>query len=212
MTPAMLSPQMIVLAYWLLMVVLGAFFLRQACGLCRMTLPSWRRSIVSVLLVSFLAYLTYDFAGYVIVRSMDDVVVRVPPWYSYGIWFREPFFLKWYILSNAGPLRFVPFVSAVVVAAVMQVVVLEAQVNFGFGLLIVFLQWTATVVAGYIVSLLFGVALTTIGWTPNKLHPVAPQPAKPRGYQRNHPSRLPKIPRARTGAATTHRKTRNRYR
>ncbi len=113
-----------------------------------------------------LGVLTFDFAAYVIVHSMEDFIIRLPPWYSYGMWFREPFFLKWYVLSHAGPLRFVPFLPAVVVAVVLQVIVFEAQINFGFGLLIVFLQWTATIVAGYIVSLLFGVALSAIGWAP----------------------------------------------
>jgi hypothetical protein len=51
---------------------------------------------------------------------------------------------------------------------VLQVIVFEAQVNFAFGALIVFLQWTATIVAGYIVSLLFGVALSAAGWTPQQ--------------------------------------------
>jgi hypothetical protein len=162
----MLSPHTILLAYVLLMILLGAFFLRLACGLCRMTLPTWRRSIVSVLLVSFLAYLTFDFAAYVVVRSMEDFIIRLPPWYSYGMWFREPFFLKWYVLNQAGPLKLVPFVPAVVVAVVLQVIVFEAEVNFGFGLLIVFLQWTATIAAGYIVSFLFAVALGTTGWAP----------------------------------------------
>jgi hypothetical protein len=180
MTQDMLSPHAIFLAYVLLMVLLSAFFLRLACGLCQMTLPTWRRSIVSVLLVSFLAYLTFDFVAYVIVRSMEDFIIRLPPWYSYGMWFREPFFLKWHVLSQAGPVRFVPFIPAVVVAAVLQVIVFEAQINFAFGALIVFLQWTATIIAGYVVSLLFGVALSAVGWTPQQAL-VSRVPERPRG-------------------------------
>jgi hypothetical protein len=96
---------------------------------------------------------------------MDGVLIQVPPWYSYGLWFRESIGLKWYIVSHAGPLRFVPFVVGLFVAGLLQFIVLEADVTFGFGLLIVILQWVATFVAGYIVSLLFGVALSAIGAT-----------------------------------------------
>jgi hypothetical protein len=148
------------------MIWLGAFFLRMACGLCQMTLPSWRRSLVSVVLVSFLAYLTYDFGAYVLVRSMEDVLIRLPPWYSFGMWFREPIGLKWYILAQTGVLKFAPLVPAIIVAGIVQVIVFEAQVNFAIGLAVVLLQWTATVVAGYIVSLLFGAVLSSVGWPP----------------------------------------------
>jgi len=96
---------------------------------------------------------------------MDGELLRVPPWYSYGIWFREPIGLKWFIVSHTGFLRFVPIILAVFVAGLLQFIVLQADVTFGFGLLIVVLQWVATVVAGYVVSLLFGVALSAIGAT-----------------------------------------------
>src|SRR5262249_14972038 len=45
-------------------------------------------------------------------------------------------------------------------------IVLQAQVTFGIGLLIVILQWGATLVAGYIVSLVLGAILGTIAWSP----------------------------------------------
>src|SRR5207248_4268205 len=155
----------ILLAYWLIMIVLAAFFLRLACSLCRAGIPSWKRSFISVVVVTFLAYLAFDFACYLTMQTMDGVLIRVPPWYSYSLWFREPIGLKWYIVSHAGPLQFVPFVLGLFVAGVLQFIVLQADVTFGFGLLIVVLQWVATVVAGYVVSLLFGVALSAIGAT-----------------------------------------------
>jgi hypothetical protein len=138
-------------------------------------MPTWRRAIISVLVVSFLAYLTFDFTAYLIMRSLQDVVIQVPPWYGYNFWFREPIALKWLIISQVGPLRFLPFVFGLCVAGVLQVIVLQLDVTFRFGLLIVLLQWGATVVAGYIVSLVLGVVLSGIGWTMQP-EPVAHAP------------------------------------
>jgi hypothetical protein len=143
-------------------------------------MPTWRRSIISTLLVTFLAYLAFDFTSYLIMRSMEDVALQLPSWYGYNFWFREPIALKWYVVSQAGALRFLPFIVAIVVASFLQFIVLQAQVSFGWGLLIVILQWGATIVAGYVVSLSFGVVLNTIGWTsqPTSVARAPAQPAK----------------------------------
>src|SRR4051812_23152243 len=55
-TDPVLRPQTIVLFYWLIVIFLAAFFLRLACGLCRAELPSWRRSLFSVVFVTLMAY------------------------------------------------------------------------------------------------------------------------------------------------------------
>ena len=107
-----LHPQLIILAYWLVVILLGAFFLRQACSVCGAGMPTWRRSIVSVIIVTFLAYLAFDFASYMIMESMGGIFLYIPPWYGYNFWFRESLGLKLYIISQAGPLRFVPFILA----------------------------------------------------------------------------------------------------
>jgi hypothetical protein len=191
---SMVSPHFILLLYWLVMIVLSAFFLRMACSLCQTGMPTWRRAVVSVLVVSFLAYLTFDFTAYLIMRSLQGVVIQVPPWYGYNFWFREPIVLKWLIISQAGPLRYVPFVFGLCAAGLLQVIVLQLEVTFRWGLLIVLLQWGATAVAGYIVSLLFGVVLSGIGWTmqpdpvarvPGQAHkqPEPKQPASPKGQR-----------------------------
>jgi hypothetical protein len=131
-------------------------------------MPSWKRAFVSVIVVTLLTYLTFDFTCYLIMRSMDGVLLQVPPGYSYGYWFREPLGLKWFIVSHAGPVKYLPFVFGLCVAGTTQLVVLEGQANFHWSLLIVALQWVATAIAGYVLSLLFGVALTSIGWTPEQ--------------------------------------------
>jgi hypothetical protein len=170
-----ISPQAILLAYWLVMIVLSAFFLRMTCSLCGADMPSWRRSLISVVLVTFLAYLVWDFTAYLIMRSMQDVLIRLPPEYGYNYWFRERIDLKWFVISHAGPLRYLPFIFALCAVGVLQVIVLQAEVTFRIGLFIFVLQWAATLVTGYVVSLLFGVGLEAIGWKPEP-PPVAPVP------------------------------------
>jgi hypothetical protein len=115
--------------------------------------------------VTFLAYLVFDYTCYLTMKSLDGELLRVPPWYSYSLWFREPIGLKWFIVSQAGFLRFIPIFLAVFVAGLLQFIVLQADVTFGIGLAIVGLQWVATLAGGYVMSLLFGVALSAIGAT-----------------------------------------------
>ena len=198
---ATLSPQVILLAYWLIILVVAAFSLRMACSLCRVDMPSWKRAFVSVLVVTFLAYLTFDFTCYLIMRSMNGVLIQVPPNTSYAIWFRYgPDPLKWAIVSQVGFVKYLPFVFALCVAGVLQLVVLQAQVTFRFGLLIFLMQWVATVVAGYIVGLVFGAALSSIGWAPSE-QPMAkgPDPAQTKG--------APQQPLAKKGAKATRPQT-----
>jgi hypothetical protein len=160
-----IRPHLVIVSYWLVMVLAAAFFLRLACSLCRTGMPTWRRAIISTIVVTFLAYLAFDFMSYIIMRGMEEMQVLIPPWYGYNYWFRESIALKWYIISQAGAVRFLPFVVAIVVGSFLEFVVLQAQVTFGVGLLIVILQWGATVATGYILSLVYGVVLAGIGWT-----------------------------------------------
>jgi hypothetical protein len=173
----LLSPQKITIAFWIPMIFLSAFFLRLACSFFQGELPSWRRALISVLVVSLLAYLTFDFTVYLIMRSMNDVVVQVPEGYSYKLWFGEPFAMKWIFLSHVGPLRHLPFVFALCVAGILQVIILQGSVPFRKGLLIVLLQWAATGLAGYIVVLLMGAVLSDADKA-NQATPVAHTPAE----------------------------------
>src|SRR4051794_8050075 len=72
---SILSPQVILLAYWLAIIGIAALFLRLACSLCQAGMPSWPRALISVVLVTFIAYLTFDFTEYLLMRSMQDVVI-----------------------------------------------------------------------------------------------------------------------------------------
>jgi hypothetical protein len=198
-TEPVLRPQTIILAYWLIIILLAAFFLRLACGLCRTALPSWRKSIFSVVFVTFMAYLTFDFSAYLLMRSLEGVGLQVPSWYSYNFWFREPIGLKLYIISHTGLFRYAPFVLALFAATVLQLIILQAEVKFGVSLLIVLMQCAATFVAGKIVALLFGLALVPPGAIQNQQAsaqtatgpPPAEQPpqARRRGARRARPAR-----------------------
>jgi hypothetical protein len=70
---SLLNPLVILLTYWLIMIVLAAFFLRLACSLCRAGIPSWKRSFVSVFVVTLLAYIAFDFTGYLTMKQPDLV-------------------------------------------------------------------------------------------------------------------------------------------
>jgi hypothetical protein len=177
---SMLSPQLILLVYWLMIVVIAAFCMRMASSLCQADIPSWPRAVISVVVVTFLAYVTADFSAYMIVRSMQDVVVQIPPGYGYNHWFREAFAFKWAVVSHAGPLRYLPFIFGLCVAGMLQVIVLQASITFRWGLAIFLLEVGATAVAGYLLSLVFGIALNAIGWTPPAVE-VAPSSGQVQG-------------------------------
>jgi hypothetical protein len=162
---AALRPHLVVLSFWLVIILLAAFFLRQACSLCRANMPSWKRAIVSVILVTFLGYLIFDYTGYLIMRSLNGVTLVVPPWYGYNFWFREPLGLKWLIISQVGPVRWLPIVFALCGAGILQVFVLEAEVTFHWAFFIFMLQTVATYISAYILSLVFGSVLQSAGWT-----------------------------------------------
>jgi hypothetical protein len=176
----MLSPQVVLLVFWLLVILIGAFCMRMACSLFQADIPSWRRAVISVVVVTFLAYLTFDFTAYLIMRSMQDVVFPVPPGYGYNFWFREAIGFKWMIISLAGPLRYLPIIFAFCVAGMLQVVVMQAEVTFRWGLLIFVVQFGATAAAAYVLSLVFGFALDAIGWTPQPVT-VPPSSAHAQG-------------------------------
>src|SRR5690348_9170073 len=97
-----LQPQTITLLFWLAIILIAAFCLRMACSFFQGTVPSWKRAIISVLIVTLLAYVAFDFTAYIIMRSMDGVFLQVPPGYSFQLWFREALPLKLHIISFAG--------------------------------------------------------------------------------------------------------------
>src|SRR4051812_10471827 len=45
---SVLSPQVILLGFWLVVVACAALFLRLGCSLCQADIPSWPRAVISV--------------------------------------------------------------------------------------------------------------------------------------------------------------------
>jgi hypothetical protein len=162
------------IAYWVVIVLGAAFCLRLACGIMSENIPSWKRSIISVVVVTFFAYLAFDFTAYLIMRSMDGVLLRLPRSpqdpneiaYGYNLWFREPLALKLHIISHAGPVRHAPYVFAVCALGFFQVLALQGEVNFRKALLIAFMQTAGAALTAYIASLLFGLVLFPTPGTP----------------------------------------------
>src|SRR5262245_17086441 len=97
-----LSPfeqHLLILGYWVVLVFVSAFMMRQASSLFTGEMPTYTQAVIMVLIVAPTAYLVFEFSSYVIMLSMQDVNLRLPPGYGFGNWLREPFFLKWHILQ-----------------------------------------------------------------------------------------------------------------
>jgi hypothetical protein len=159
-----LERQALEVGFWLLMVPVAAFILRNVCGLFRADLPSWPRAVFMVLFVGPAAYLVFDLSAYLIFLSMQDVLLRVPPGYGYGDWFREPLLLKWRVVGLVPLVQYLPVVLALCAAGVFQTVTLRLQVPFRKALLIFVVQWAATLVAVVVLSYAVNFALAAAGW------------------------------------------------
>jgi hypothetical protein len=189
MPPPALQPWL-VRAFWLLLVAVGAVMLRRVCAFFGEDFPSWRRALFMVVFVGGAAYLTFDFTAYVIMRSMDDVMLRVPPGYGYANWFGEPFAVKWYVISKIPLVRYLPFVFALCVGGMLQTILLQLQVPFRRAAVIFVAQWVATLlilgVVSFVVSwglrLAYGPAEGGEAARPVKQQaPGAPPPGSPSG-------------------------------
>src|SRR5262245_20664499 len=117
-----LERQALEVGFWVVVVGVAAFILRNVCGLFRTYVPSWPRSVFMVLFVGPAAYLVFDLSAYLIFLSMQDVLLRVPPGYGYGDWFREPLLLKWQVIGMVPLVQYLPVILALCAAGVFQMV------------------------------------------------------------------------------------------
>ena len=129
-------------------------------------LDNWPFDDVSVIVVTFSAYLAFDFTAYLIMRSMDGVLLNVPSGYGFNIWFREPLALKLHIIGHAGMVRHLPYVFALCALGFFQVLALQGEVKFRKALLIALMQTGGAALSAYIASLLFGLVLFPTPGTP----------------------------------------------
>jgi hypothetical protein len=63
---------MVLIAYWAIVLVIAAFSLRMACGICRTDLPSWKRAFVSVVVVTFTSC-TFQFSAAGSANPAEDI-------------------------------------------------------------------------------------------------------------------------------------------
>lgn len=148
--------------FWLILIPIMVFVVRQTCSLFRLDLPSWPRSALILFVVGPMAYLTFDFCSYIIMLSIRGESFPLPPGYAYAHWFHEPLLLKWRILSSVAMLRYVPIVFALCVGGVLEVLLLQLQVNFRVGLLICLVQSAANLFAFIALTMLFNFALSSL--------------------------------------------------
>jgi hypothetical protein len=145
--------------FWLILIPIMVFVIRMTCSLFRLDLPSYPRAALILFVVGPMAYLTFDFCSYVIMRSIQGEYFPIPPGYSYAHWFHEPLLLKWRILSLVPLMRFLPIVFALCVGGVLEVLLLQLQVNFRVGLLLCLVQWAANLIILVVFSIVFNFAL-----------------------------------------------------
>jgi hypothetical protein len=183
MNPPPHSPAF-VLAFWLVILCISAFMLRQACSLYGEYMPGYGRAFLISLMVGAAAYFTYDLSAYAILLTMRDEILAVPKDYSYSNWLHEPLYLKWQVTGQIPGVRYIPVVFALCAAGVCQVFALELQVVFRKALVIFLTQWGATFVA-----------TALLGWGVSLLHPSAKEaPPAPPAPQQPPPAYQPDVP------------------
>jgi hypothetical protein len=163
MTPTLQGSPLLQIAFWVLLVPVAAYLLRVACTVCGEDPPSWRRSVIGLLVVVAGAYFTWDFASYLFMRMMGDDTVgaRLPPGYSYTQWLREPVGLKWAVLGIVPGVRVIPVLMAVVVAGTLQVGVLEVPFRNAFAITLI--QGAMTLVAMAVLAFLLTLTRGFVG-------------------------------------------------
>ncbi len=160
-----LQQQLLMLGFWGIMLFLAALILRLTSSYIGADMPSWRRAIFMVLFVGPAAYLVFDLSSYVIMLAIQDVMLRVPPDYSYTNWFREPLPLKWHIISMVPFIKHIPVIFAICAAGVLQAITLQLSVTFRRALVIFVVQWALTILTMFALSFVVNMGLGVVGRT-----------------------------------------------
>lgn len=159
----LLSPtvqHLLFIGHWVILVLVGAFVLRELCPYLDEDSPSWKRAMLMVVLVGGLGYLAFDYTSFIIMLATDGVIVHVPPWYGYHFWMHEPFGIKWAIISKVPFVWLLPFVVGLCVAGFFQTILFDLKVQFRKSTLIFVIQWACTLVA--LAAITFVVNLTLV--------------------------------------------------
>lgn len=139
------------IVFWALMLPIAGYVFQTVCNLCGADPPTFRRGVLITVLVTAVAFFTFDGISYgIVMGSRDTLNLNLPPGYHYGNWLREPLYLKWQVLGLIPIVRWLPILVAVCLAATLYVFILAEP--FRNCIAILAIQWTMNVVAMAIVS------------------------------------------------------------
>ncbi len=202
MPTALTSDVIATIVFWAVMIPISGYIFQNVCSMCGADYPTFRRAVLTTVLVTVAAFFTFDLVGYGLIKATSDTVnLNLPPGFGYSDWLREPLSLKWQVLGVIPMIgRLLPIVFAVCLASVLYVVILTEPYRICIAILAI--QWTANAVVMAILSFALSNILHFVG--PSQ-PPVADEAAKgPPGAQvspearaaaRPRPPRGPKGPR-----------------
>lgn len=165
---------LLAVGFWVLLILVATIALRWTCSTFGEDAPSWRWALFMSVAVAGACYLTAEFASYVIMRTMDGVLLTVPPGYGFTHWLQEPFALKWAIISRIPFIRYLPFVFALCVAGMLQTILLDLRTTFRMSLFIFLVQWAITLVVMGVVSGVSHLALSQLATPPENAEQPPP--------------------------------------
>ncbi len=140
------------IVFWALMIPIAAYIFQNVCSMCGADYPTFRRAILTTVLVTAAAFLAFDGLGYGLIKASSDTIkLNLPPDYGYSNWLREPLYLKWQVLGLIPMIgRLLPIIVAVCLAATLYVLILAEP--FRNCIAILAIQWTVNVVAMAVLS------------------------------------------------------------
>lgn len=152
MPTALTSNVTATIAFWALMIPIAAYIFQNVCSMCGADYPTFRRAVLTTVLVTAAAFLAFDGIGYGLVKASSDTVnLNLPSDYGYSNWLREPLYLKWQVLGLIPMIgRLLPIVVAVCLAATLYVFILTEPFRICMSILAI--QWTVNVVAMAVLS------------------------------------------------------------
>ncbi len=158
--PLCLPPRNLVplLVLCLLFLPVAGFVVRNACGLCRIDIPSWPRAILAVVLVGPVAFFVFDLSGYAVAMIASETPFHELP---YKLWLRAPWDWKWQAMNRVPVLQLLPIVFSLCIAGILQVFIFH--VPFRLGLLVFMVQWAANLLAFAALAFVCNVGFALLG-------------------------------------------------
>ena len=158
MAPVIEHYNMIMAAYWLVMLAVSVLILHRVTNFFTDEGPgTLLRGVVTVLAVAAAMYFGYDISGYVLARQMAPPQLQLPPQYGLSLWLLEPLAAKWYYLSFAPFFRYCTVIVALIVGGVVEKLMLSLPASLT--LMIFPVQVFLNIGAMLLVSIAFSLGL-----------------------------------------------------